>query len=152
MGLKLEGLEQAIHRLANIGKRSSKGARRALEDGARDIAQLAALQAPRESGALERAIDYGADKSSGINRRDRFVVFIRQDLINPKSGKPVGDYADLVHEGLHDSVNGPGPGTILKQESLPGIEVGPFFMERAAEELEPRIRKEVERQVKKAIR
>lgn len=62
------------------------------------IRDLARAYAPRDTGALEKSIDYATTK--GANNRNVFTVYIDLDASNP-DGHPVGDYAWIMEEQLH---------------------------------------------------
>lgn len=150
MGIRIKGIGAVATKLENFGRRSSRDAREALKEGAYDVQDLAKRQAPRDKGNLERAIKVDRDRG-GINTRIRWFVFV-DDNADAGNGNRVGQYADLVHEGLHDLVNGPSDNTRRKQAENPDVEVGPFFLSRAVEKLEPEIKAKIELAIMRALK
>lgn len=137
MGVAVLGVDDLVVSLRNTAERSSRGVRDALDSGARDIQELARLQAPVDIGALEKSIkmDSFRDENSSSGRK-AFIVYV--DLDEPADdGKVVGDYAEMMHEGEYDL----GPRSEAKQSANPGVIVGPKFLERAIDELEDDIQR-----------
>jgi len=147
MGFKIKDTGIAM-RLENIAKRTNKAATRELERGAIAIRDLARDFAPVDEGFLEESITVDHDRG-GINRRNRYSVYV-DDSLEVDAKTKVGDYARLVHEGIGKAY-GQGPGSLEKAAQL-GVEVGPFFMTRALEELEGDIRRRIATALKKTLK
>lgn len=158
---RLHGEKQVAIALENRMKASSQAARDAMEDFAEDIAELAAAQAPRDTGALEGAFRV-QKRTGGWGRRNVWYVYVKGDVLN-KKGRQVGFYA----EAMHDENWNPGKGSQAKNTALrgsmrwPGAYVGPEYLTRALdfyyddilEELGNASRKELERRsIAKALR
>lgn len=127
-------------------KRASSAMVVELKKGAEDIKTLSQRMAPHKHGALERAHDVEIDESDLSA-----IVFVDKDAPG-EDGRPVGRYADMMHEGLYPGSRFKlGPGSIAKQAANPGILIGGKFLERAAEELAPEIIKRMRRAMAKAI-
>jgi hypothetical protein len=104
-------LEATIH---NTAERAARGASEELRKTAIRIRDLAREYAPRDTGTLEKAIDYMTIKDPAT-RRNVFVVYIDEDMINPGStifkkdgstsgrreAHAVGSYAWIMEEQLH---------------------------------------------------
>lgn len=99
MGMKINfnvpALEASIH---NAAERAGSHAARSLRGAAVKIRDLARAYAPRDTGTLIDAIDYGT--IIGSNRRKVFVVYIDLDRAHPDGGQ-VGDYAWVMEQQLH---------------------------------------------------
>jgi len=149
MGIKVRGDYGVKKKLENISKRSSKGALREMRKGGKQIEELAKKMAPIDEGNLEEAITYEEDRS-GINNRIAIKIFVDEDKV-VTAKKNVGDYALIVHDNLDGKNYGKGEKSKEKAKRE-GVEVGPFFMDRAVEELKDEIADAVERAVKRAIK
>lgn len=147
MGIKVKdsGIRQGISRVA---KRTNKAALRELRKGGRAIETLSKEMAPVDEGYLEQSITY-QEKVGGKRRRKKIDIFVDESIAADGKSK-VGDYATLVHEGV-DKRYGEGPRSKAKADAL-GVEVGPFFMTRAVEELEDEIAAKVKAALKKALK
>ena len=148
MGIKVtdNGVRQ---RIDNTAVRTTKAALRELRKGGRAIEELAKNMAPVDEGHLEESITYEED-TGGLNRRKRINVYVDEDKAADGNSK-VGHYATVVHEGLDGKNYGGGPKSRAK-EAATGVEVGPFFMTRAVDELEDEIAASVEAALKKVLR
>lgn len=135
MGMKITFDPRAIvAKMAQVGERAEKGGAEALHKGAKEIQKRARMYSPLDHGGLEHAIEYYSDRS-GINRRRVFYVYINPDApeLNSRgepTGRTVERYAMYMHEGDYNL----GKRSQAKAASL-GVEVGPKFLERAADEV-----------------
>lgn len=119
---------------------------RELKRGAKDIKELSQRMAPHKHGALEDAHDVEIDEA-GMTA----MVFVDKNAPG-EDGRPVGRYADIMHEGLYPGSRMKlGPGSVAKQNANPGVLVGGKFLERAADEMSPAIIKRMLKAVKKAV-
>jgi hypothetical protein len=148
MGVKITGVDTTALRLEALTDQYGDRARRALEQGAKDVQELARRQAPVDEGNLEAAIKLDHDYQ-GVNRRKRFFVYIDENM--PVPGKPdkrVGDYSVLMHENLAPyGTFQLGPLSEEKQSANPDVIVGGKFLERAGDELAD----EITERVRKAL-
>lgn len=120
--------------ISNLATRAARGASEEMRKTAIKIRDLAREYAPRDTGALEDAIDYMTVK--GANRRNVFVVYIDLDKANSNGGV-VGDYAWIMEQQLHPYGRRSGKiefnldiGSLLKNAAMGG-KVGGRFLERA---------------------
>ena len=145
---KIIGVEELAMRLENFASKSSEGARFAMRDGARDVAELAKKFAPVDLGNLEDSIKVRSQRD-GVRGRYTYEVYV--DETHEAEGKVVGDYASYMHEGYIDGKPYKlGPGSLEKQAEL-GVEVGPKFLDRAKDELEASIKQSVADGIAKRI-
>lgn len=100
--------------LEKVADRSTRQLRRVHQEGAEQLAEVAAEMAPYKIGELEGSIGVEEVKQNG-NRVDRRVSV-------------KADHAIYMHEGIYDL----GPGSVAKQQST-SFRVGRKFMERAAQ-------------------
>lgn len=146
MGVRVTGASGVASRLENSGKRSSQAALKALRHGAEEIRDLASQMAPRRTGRLENSIKVEETSRGGINGRTIIDIGVPDRV---KAAK----YAWFVHEGINFNDN---PlrqrRSKEKQAQNPAVRVGAFFLERAINELEPDVRREVNRAVRRALR
>lgn len=136
MPLKVKGLETAISTLSTTHKRMTQAALEELEQGAIDIRDRARMYVPVKTTALTKAIVADKPKVTGV--QTKIVVRIRP-------GK-VSKYAAWMHEGV--------PTYNLRKRSREkaealGVEVGPKFLSRAANELFPAIKKRISERLRK---
>jgi hypothetical protein len=138
MGLRVTGLESVQAMLVNDAERSGRGARNALERGAKAIQKRAKSYAPVDEGNLEDAIDIQV--IPGDRGRYGYLVYVDPDHA-AKYGKVVGDYYERVHEDFYTL----GPRSAEKQRET-GY-VGRKYLEKAFLELEPDIERDVEENI-----
>lgn len=138
MGLKIKGLDNIGFMLKNLHKKTTRSALVEMKNGAADIMELAKKQAPFEEGNLEEAIKQIEDLS-GVNGRKRISVYVDEaETISGRPGKTVGDYAAQMHEGSYRLGRGS-----EDKSAANGERVGSKFLERAADDLGPDIKKRV---------
>lgn len=121
--------------IRNIADRASKDAAKVMRKAAIRIRDLARDYAPRKTGTLEKAIDYGTIKDPGT-RRNVYVIYIDLDMDSASGKKQVGDYAKIMEEQLEPYGRGKynlGVGSAMKA-ILEGKKVGGKFLERAVRE------------------
>lgn len=121
--------------IRNIADRASKDAAKVMRKAAIRIRDLAHDYAPRKTGTLEKAIDYGTIKDPGT-RRNVYVIYIDLDMYSASEKKQVGDYAKVMEEQLEPYGRGKynlGVGSAMKA-ILEGKKVGGKFLERAVRE------------------
>ncbi len=121
--------------IRNIADRASKDAAKVMRKAAIRIRDLAHDYAPRKTGTLEKAIDYGTIKDPGT-RRNVYVIYIDLDMDSAGGKKQVGDYAKVMEEQLEPYGRGKynlGVGSAMKA-ILEGKKVGGKFLERAVRE------------------
>jgi hypothetical protein len=145
MAITVSGVEELMLKLSQTGERAIRGVSDEIKDGAKDIQDLARLQAPVDEGNLEDAIKVEFERT-GINRRVEAFVYVDGDQ-EADDGKVVGDYAPRMHEGTYNL----GPRSKIKQ-SAAGVIVGRKFLERAVDDLAPKIINRVYRAVKGVIK
>lgn len=145
MGVRI--IDHASVMIENTLHRSTRDALKALEEGGKDIRDLARKMAPVDEGNLEKAIKVTPLKRVGINGRNIIQVYIDESEDIPgRPGKTVGDYSEFTHEGVYKL----GEKSEAKQNSNGGIKVGRKYLEYAAEELAPGITRAVKRAVGRA--
>ncbi len=135
MGLEILGVKDTLMKLRRTEKTTHKRLLRHMRNSANDIRDLAREFAPVDEGNLEEAIEVGEGKE-GFFGRDRNVEFVG---VNPaKLGEGYTKYKyryDIrMHEGsyqLGDASN--------KKAASNGKDVGPKYLTRAWQELEPEI-------------
>jgi hypothetical protein len=120
--------------LLQIGERAEKRGAEALRKGAHEIQRRARNYAPVEHHGLEQAIEVSSDHS-GINRRRVYYVYVDPDApelsaSGEPTGRTVGRYLYWIHEGDYNL----GKRSLAKSYAL-GVQVGPKFLERAADEV-----------------
>lgn len=130
MGMKIKfnasQLEAGIH---NLAEKASSNAARSLRRTAIRIRDLAIAYAPRDTGTLERAIDYGS--ITGANQRKVFVVYIDLDALHPDGNKQLGDYAWIMEQQLHPHGRRIPGGLDFHTRAKTGPKVGGRFLARA---------------------
>lgn len=156
MALKVTGVKATQRRLENIGARSSEAARRELERGAKAIAKTASEFAPRDTGALENAIEAVPVKGGGINRRTVWIVRIKPGARRRKrygNGRirvtRVTRYATRMETGFYKLRKR----SLEKQASLgrSGF-VGRHYIRRAVQEHQAEITKRISQAIGRAIK
>lgn len=133
--LGITGVEEVFLALRHEAERVSDTARKTMHRGADKIEELAKLNAPADEHNLEQSIRQ--EESRGYRGRLQIDI-VMGGVVN---GVNVDHYAVAVHEN-YDEAN-PGPGTAAKREANPGRHVGGKFLTRAAEEVEPRLEKDM---------
>lgn len=132
-------------RLYQVGDRAAKGVSDVLRDYGEIIAHQAVLNAPRDSGSLEAAIDVKAERDA--RNRIQVKIYIKRTVPHfEDEGKMVGDYAWEMERGLAPHGSGEysaGPKTRAK-----GSQAGGRFLERAIE----RYRQEVYQKARRIIK
>lgn len=146
MGMTVHGADLIAARLENLEERSTKAALKALRDGTDDVLELAVDYAPVDEGNLEKALTKAEPERNGINGRYTFSVYV-DDSLDTGDGRKVGEYSLRIHEGLGWSQLGK---KSRDKANRTGKAVGPKFLERAIDELEPDIKRAVAAAVKRA--
>lgn len=142
--LKLSGFKQLSEKLGNLGQATSKRTRAVLRSGAERIQQTAIDNAPIDKGNLESAIKIKEDRT-GMNRRMQTQVYV--DVDQDVDGRTkVGDYAFYLH---HFGDWNLGPKS--QQKAASGKAVGSRYLERAFEEHEPKLMKELNDAVERSL-
>lgn len=137
MNCDVEGLTRMIEQ---VGERVVRGISAMMVEQADKIVDKARSNAPVLTESLENAIDY-KDTRTGLHGRTEVKIFVDGSAIGA-NGKPVGEYAKMVHEelapygsGSAGDVHNPDyPDTKSKQKAAAGNDVGGKFLERAFEE------------------
>lgn len=117
-------------KLNQIGARSSRQILAVMREEADNIVELAKENAPHKDGDLENAIEAVEDRG-GINNRIQIAIQVDPTAID-SDGKPVSEYAVIMHEGLAPYGTGAfhlDEGSIAKDGG--SGKVGGKFMERA---------------------
>jgi HK97 gp10 family phage protein len=133
--MKVYGCEELAGLMKELAGRVPKQGRKILERGAEKIVKEAQLNAPVDKHNLEDAIHM----EKGYEGRGRLKV----DIVvgGEVRGVDVDRYAMLIHEN-YEGMN-PGKGTIKKREANPGRYVGGKFLERAVDDMMPKIQKQM---------
>jgi HK97 gp10 family phage protein len=145
MSVKMFGFKELTAELNNIEKRSSRGVRSALLHGSEKIRDLAKQYAPVDEGNLEESIKVAQEKDITNSGRSKYYVFVDENQ-PAEGGKTVGFYATRMHEGDYRL----GKGSQRKADSS-GLLVGRKFLERAMEDLEEEIKKDVEQNLERGV-
>jgi len=136
------GGDLLAHEIENILRRTSRRLSRLLEKGAEEIKDKAVDFAPKDTGALEDSISLKKNSRAGVNGRNTFSVFVDGEA-ESSDGRKVGEYAHHAHY----SNEARGAGTVAK-----GEQAGPMFMERALDDVKPRLEKRAKDIVKEELR
>lgn len=132
-------VEELSYLLMQVGERAARGMAAMMRDEAEKIVEKARSNAPVDKHNLEQAIKMreirgGRDPLSGKFARARFEIYI-DGTIEDNDGKPVSEYAMIMHEELAPYGAGfynLGPASQAKASS--GNDVGGKFLERAVDE------------------
>jgi HK97 gp10 family phage protein len=146
MGMKIYGCDELSSLMKQLGDRVPKQGRKVLDRGADKIVQEAQLNAPVDKHNLEDAIH----KEKNYEDRGRLKI----DIVvgGQVRGVDVDRYAMMVHENYEGMLRvvrkdgtpgGPGPGTLAKRAANPGRYVGEKFLERAVDDMMPKIQKQM---------
>lgn len=133
MGMTLRGLGALKTELHNIAEKVPENGRKVMHRGADKIVERAKLFTPHDTGALENSIR----QEAGYEGRGRLTIMIT--FGGESDGVDTDAYAMEIHEN-YDRLH-PGPGTLLKMEANPGVDIGDHFLTRAVEEQEPKLEK-----------
>jgi hypothetical protein len=114
--------------LRNIAERANANAARTLKRASIRVRDLARMYAPRDTGALEKSLDYGAKREG---RRNSYIVFVRGDAA-AANGKTVGDYASIMETQL-TPVGRLKLGKRSEAKATGGAPVGGGYLSRAVE-------------------
>lgn len=138
-------------RIQNTAEKTTRQALVELRAGAEDIAELAREYAPVDEGDLEDAIDVLGEDRGGKNTRTRITIGVDE---SGGTNKPVEGYYEYMHEGDYKlgkkskekaASLGDGSGTN-------GRVVGKKFLERAIDDLESSVRKDLFDSIRGALR
>jgi hypothetical protein len=146
MGLKVRNDGAVSRTLLRTGDRTSNAALEALRQGGDQIEALARKMVPVDEVNLEKAIHAKEPTERGINGRIMIEIGVDESMSIPGREGTVGQYATRMHESVYNL----GPNSKEKQSGS-GVVVGRKYLERAAVELEPKIRKAVEKAAKRAV-
>jgi hypothetical protein len=141
MGMQLEGADELMVMLRQLGPKATDGIFEQMKVEAQSIRDLARTYAPIDHGNLEDAIKMEV-LGGGRDARGRFVrkalsVFIDMDA-EGYNGEPMSQYAYIMHEHLTPY----GPLNLGKRSAAKdggSGRVGGRFLERAADEVSARI-------------
>jgi hypothetical protein len=150
--VKVSGVTELLVTLQNIEQRATKAGFEALKEAAEKVQDFAKRGAPREFGPLEESITLevtgGERDARGRFTRREIVVFVDENYPAPeRPGGVVGVYAVRMHEGEY----GLGLLSLQKQMADPEVEVGPKFLERAADRVAGEVETKVAGRVRSAI-
>ena len=147
MAIKLTGFSNLMTELENVGERSSRNVKQALEDGANLLKDTIQDYAPVKFGGLQAEWDVFPNAYGGINGRTTYTVEIDPTALSrdPSSQKIVyvADYAERVHD-LEWRQRG--RGTIAK-----GPKAGPRFVDRAIDATEYEIDYNLQQAIDRAV-
>lgn len=144
--MKFSGVDTTAMMLEHSTEKALDAMSVEIKKGAEDIKALSQDMAPHQHGALEDAHAIELDEAD-----HSAIVYIDKDAPG-EDGRPVGRYADLMHEGLYPGSRFKlGPGSVAKQAANPGVVVGGKFLERAADKLAPGIIKRMRQAIKKSV-
>jgi hypothetical protein len=137
MGMQLEGAEELMVMLRQLGPKATDGIFEQMKAEAKTIQNLARSYAPIDHGNLEDAIKVEV-LSGGRDARGRFMrkalsVFIDMEA-EGYNGEPMSQYAYIMHE--HLTPYGPlNLGEKSAAKNAGSGRVGGRFLERAADEV-----------------
>lgn len=118
--------------IRNLAEKASANAARGMRRAAVRIRDLARAYAPRDTGALEAAIDYST--TTDANRRKVFVVHIDVGALHPDGDKQVGDYAWIMEQQLHPHGRRAPGAPDYHTRAKSGPKVGGRFLSRAVKD------------------
>lgn len=139
MGMKIENLESVKNRLSRIDRRTSKRQLRAFRKGGEEIVQLTKDNAPRDTGALEKAIVKTETKLSSFGQRKQILIGVNTQMLGIGFTRYGFDYSIEMHDRENYQL-----GPISQAKANSGKQVGPKYMTRALEKLEDKISNELE--------
>jgi hypothetical protein len=135
MGMKITGVNATRLKLARTEKVTHKRLLRHLRNSAEEVAKLARAFAPVDEGNLEEAIE-ASESKEGFFSRKRSVVFVG---VNPdKLGEGYTESGFRYDVRMHEGAYKLSPASLEKQRTG-GKTVGPKYLTRAWQELEPEI-------------
>lgn len=147
-GVKVKGVKETIFALERLSERTNAAMLKVARDGANEISKSAKLNAPIDTGDLERAITVTADPV-GINRRYVFHIGVDE-------GQILNVHEADYYVQLHEHMERLGPRSSLKNisvKALPGPEyVGDQYLKRAADQHAPSIYEKAQKIVKELIK
>ncbi len=135
VGLQVYGCEELQLLMKEMAGRVPKQARKILDRGADKIVKEAKLNTPVDDLELEDSIR--KEKSYEDRGRMRVEIVVGGTVRDVN----VDNYAMLIHEN-YESMN-PGPETIAKRAANPGRDIGSKFLERAVDDMMPKIQKQM---------
>ena len=134
MGLSISGINSTLVKLQRTEKRTHKRLLRHMRNSAKDIRDLAREYAPVDEGNLEEAIEV-MESFEGFLGRYRAVTYVG---VNPdKLGEGYQKYGFRYDIRTHEGSYNLGPRSQAKAAS--GKKVGPKYLTRAWQKLEPEI-------------
>lgn len=140
-GVSVKGLSSTMLKLSRVGQKTSKKALRVFRKGAQEMGEEAKLMAPRKHGDIENAIEVTETIGTGVRGRNEIKVWVNPRKLGPGYTKYGFRYDILVHENATLNL---GPVSQEKQASdSRGRIVGPKYMERAKNEIAPKINREI---------
>ena len=140
MGVRVN-FRQTLVDLQQVAKRTTRASRRQIAIEARRLEDLSRKYTPVDSGDLEGS--HRTDRTLGARGRVGYTVGFGDNV----------NHAITVHENLSGQAFGMGEKSRAKAAALglsPGIDVGPFFLTRAFDELETSMVRNMEEAVRKA--
>ena len=120
---KITGFEEISIGLRHIAEKVQDGARKKMHRGADKIVKEARLNAPFDTGALEKSIH----KEISYETRGRLRITIVAG--GEVDGVDVDAYVVMIHENYNNMR--PGKGTLAKMAANPGRLIGYHFLTRA---------------------
>jgi HK97 gp10 family phage protein len=130
---KITGFEEISIGLRHIADKVKDGARKQMHRSADKIVKEAQLNAPFDTGALEKSIH----KEISYETRGRLRITIVAG--GEVDGVDVDAYVVMIHE--HYDEMRPGEGTRLKMQANPGRLIGDHFLTRAYDAQENKLQK-----------
>jgi hypothetical protein len=136
MGAKIVGLGAAKTDLLQFGDKTTRASRRQIEIEAEEVKKLSERNAPKKTGNLESSHKVSKGKDG---RRKKMVI--EYEAVNRETNF---DYGTYLHEDPDWEL-----GEVSEQKNTQnGGHVGPKFLERAVEEREPEMMRNMERAVR----
>jgi hypothetical protein len=141
---EITGVPEVMLALRNLAETVPDKARKTMHRNADKIVELARLQAPVDKHNLEDSIH----KEIGYDDARRLQI----DIIagGEVNGVNVEDYVALIHENY--SSMKPGPGTVAKMTSNPGVLIGEKFLTRAYDKYEAKLNADMIQDVLKDVK
>lgn len=149
MGVRVTGLGKVLANLARTEAKVQAGSLAALRESAKEIRDLARLNAPVDTGDLEKAIvTIEVRERTALGRFGQTTIEVGVDPSKLNLEEHGGfDYSIPMHEGVYNL----GPKSEAKQSGQ-AEQVGPKYLERALKALQAKIRRNMEDAVRRAAK
>lgn len=148
-------VEDLTYRLLQVGERAARGMTGMMRDEAEAIVEKAKSNAPIDKGNLEQAIKLDESRSRGLSGqfgRTVFTIYVDGNVVD-NDGKPVSEYATIMHEELAPYGSGNYDlGKKSQSKMMEGHDVGGKYLERAVEERRYAIKEKARQIAAKATR